>query len=113
MTTTSYAFATKETPGWSALQRGQRDHLFSGTRHRRCRRSAAGGEALQLLAQLAVLILELPVHLGQLLQPPRRGARLAPADERRDQRRARDEPEEDHRAILYSPPSCQTGARPC
>ena len=48
--------------------------------------------------QLTRLVLELPVHLRELLEPPSGGARLPPGHERRDERHAGEQPEEGHRA---------------
>ena len=57
---------------------------------------------LKLTAQFAVLILEFPVILGELLEASGGAPRLAERDQRNDKRGTGDEPKEGHRTLIQA-----------
>src|SRR6187551_2318892 len=97
ITTTSYELA-KSRNSESTLEGGQRDErlgLCRGIVRQRSRR-AGTRELLHLRPQLAVLIFQLPIHLGQLREATRTPPRQHPGRDRHRQRGSRHGPREDH-----------------
>src|SRR5258705_2162914 len=89
-----------------SLQRCERNERVSPPRSfrvRLLRRRLLAREPLKLNAQFAVLVLQLPVVLGQLLEAPGGAPRLGERGERKHERGASDEPEEgDHTTVQAS-----------